>query len=569
MKTLKQYHLTIAGRFALLIMGGMLFLSFQCQAQSENKNTLLEMINDDRTTMDAIAGYDKEIQSHVLIVAQTPELLTKMEELQKRSQEQFKIIIANHNRDTQTAFYEMARYPNLISELVGKGKPSSAEVAQIVANYPQDIHETAKNYTRSYYNVLLRIDRLNSEIDRAFKAALEPYKMQTRESVNVLLGYPEIVSVLVDDKSFTRLLGEVHREDPNWVRRRLEMTSKELAANQKEDMESYKNQIQNDPQAYNEMLKASEKFAKEKNEVRYIEYSNDPVVEVRVINSYPYWFGYPYWYSDPYWRPRPLYYHTGFYRNHFGNIIFVGLPSFHFMHWHYNYHPNLFPHLSYNYYNFYDNHYMKRYRESPRAFPHNGFYRSIESHVINNPRVNNSALQKIDRQRGTNIVRQPNIRESNSVRRSSGVIDRPSGSSAARQGVTRGTGVNSRSMARPNNETPGTTTERRQYNAGSPRRSEGSVNRQGTETRRESIRKEAPPSSVNKGSTPARREAAPASRSSVTERRAAPAAKVQTSVRSERRETRAANTESRRSAVSEKKSSRSVSSDEKKNNREK
>jgi hypothetical protein len=569
MKTLKQYHLTIAGRFALLMMSGMLFLSFQSHAQSENKNTLLEMITDDRTTMDAIAGYDKEIQSHVLIVAQTPELLTKMEELQKRSQEQFKIIIANHNRDTQTAFYEMARYPNLISELVGKGKPSSAEVAQIVANYPQDIHETAKNYTRSNYNVLLRIDRLNSEIDRAFRVALEPYKIQIHESVNVLLGYPEIVSVLVDDKSFTRLLGEVYREDPNWVKRRLKITSEELAANQKEDLESYQKQIQNDPQAYNEMLKASEKFAKEKNEVRYIEYSNDPVVEVRVINSYPYWFGYPYWYSDPYWRPRPLYYHTGFYRNHFGNIVFVGLPSFHFMHWHYNYHPNLFPHLSYNYYNFYDNHYMKRYRESPKAFPHNGFYRSIESHVINNPRVNNSALQKIDHQRGTNIVRQPNTNASNSVRRSSGVIDRPSGTSGARSGESRSATLNSRSLARPNTETSGTATDRRQYNSGSPKRSEGSVNRQGTETRRESIRKEAAPSSVKKSSTPVRREAAPASRSSVTERRVTPAAKAPVLGRSERREAKVANTESRRSAVSEKKSSRSVSTEERKNNREK
>ncbi|MEI6679247.1 MAG: hypothetical protein WCL21_11610 [Mariniphaga sp.] len=568
MKTLKQYHLTIASRFALLMMSGMLFLSFQSHAQSENKNTLLQMITDDRTTMDAIAGYNKEIQSHVLIVAQTPELLTKMEELQKRSQEQFKIIIENHDRDTQTAFYEMARYPNLISELVGKGKPSPSEVAQIVSNYPLDIHETAKNYARSYYGELLRIDRLNSEIDRAFKVALEPYKMQTRESVNVLLGYPEIVSVLVDDKTFTRLLGEVYHEDPNWLRRRLEITSVELAANQKEDLESYKNQIQNDPQAYKEMLKASEKFAKEKNEVRYLENSSDPVVEVRVINSYPFWFGYPYWYSDPYWRPRPLYYHTGFYRNHFGNIIFVGLPSFQFMNWHYNYHPTLFPHLSYNYYNFYDNHYMKRYRESPMAFPHNGFYRSIESHVINNPKVNNSALQRIDRQRGTNIVRQPDFRESNSVRRSSDVINRPSGTSGARQGETRGATINSRSLARPNTETPGTAADRRQYNTGSPKRSEGSVNRQGTETRRESIRKEAAPSLINQGSTPARREAAPASRSSVTERRAAPAAKTQSSGRSERREARVANTESRRSAVNEKKSSRSVSSEERKNNRE-
>lgn len=481
MKTSKHQQLTGINHQIIMLLALVLSVSAQSFAQSGSKNALLQMIDEDRTTIDAIAGFDKNVQSHILKVAETPELLSKIEELQKKSQDQFKNIIAGYNQETQGAFYDLARYPNLITDLVRNGTPSAVQVDRIVANYPQDIRETAKQYGPGYYEVLLRIDRLNNEIDGQFRYVLDPYNQQTRESVNVLIGYPEIVSALVNDKEFTAMLGEVYREDPNWVMDRLEQVSRELAEQNRADMDAYKNQIQKDPEAYNELLDASEKFASERNEVRYID-ASEPIIDIHVINSYPYWFGYPYWYSDPYWRPRPLYYHTGFYRNHYGNIVFVGLPSNFFLHWQTFYHPRRYPHLSYNYYNFYENHYMKRYRESPRSFPHNGFYRSIESNVINNPRVNNSRLERIDHQRGNNIVRQPNSMELGINGRSNSSIYRQNGSSSSRQGA--GTG---------------NTIIRRKYDSVRPGGSEGPYNRNGSATRNGSIRRETSPVPSSQG----------------------------------------------------------------------
>lgn len=446
MKTYSNHSLIKIKLLTSIILAIMLGLSIQSSAQSGNRNTLLQMIDEDRTTIDAIAGYNQDIQRHILQVAQTPEALNKIEELQKRSQRRFREIIDNYDREAQSAFYEMARYPNLITDLVSNGLPSRSEVDRIVSNYPDDIHAITKQYARRYFDVLVRIDQLNNEIDMAFQLYLEPYSSRTRESVNVLLAYPEIVSALIDDMNFTTQLGEVYREDPEWTERYLDQVSQELAEQSKQDLDAYKNQIQNDPEAYNEMLDASERFARENNEVRYLDNSYNPVVEVRVINSYPYWFGYPYWYSDPYWRPRPIYYHTGFYRNNFGAVVFVGLPSFQFMHWHTYNHPTLFPHLSYNYYCYYENHYVSRYRDSHRPVPYHGFYRSIEANVINNPRVNNSALQRIDRQRGNDIVRRPNRMESGSVRRGdSGSIRRGETSNSRR-----GSEINSSTGRRDN-----------------------------------------------------------------------------------------------------------------------
>lgn len=515
MKTSIQHRKIGCNILSLIFLAIIMSFSIQGKAQSDNKNALLQMIDDDRTTVDAIAGYDEKIQGHILQVAQTPEVLSKIEELQNRSKNQFRAIIDNYDRDAQTAFYEMARYPNLIADLVSNGKPSSSEVDRIVLNYPEDIHETAKKYARMYFDVLLRIDRLNSEIDNAFQTYLEPYDFQTRESVTALLAYPEIVSILVEDKDFTILLGTVYNEDPQWVKGNLNRISQELAEQNKEDLDAYKNQIKNDPEAYNEMLDASERFARENNEVRY-QNSSEPIVEVRVINSYPYWFGYPYWYSDPYWRPRPVYYHTGFYRNHYGNVVFVGLPSYHFIHWQSYYHPTLFPHLSYNYYSYYQNHYVNRYRDSHRPVPHHGFYRSIESNVINNPRVNNSNLSRIDRQRGNNIVRRPNTMESSSARRgNSGVTPQRDNSNTRQKAGSSGT-VNRRgneSINRSGNgqksyERPGGTVNRREYNTVNPGRSEGSINRRGSGTGSGTIRRESSPASAGPGRTSNSRQGA-------------------------------------------------------------
>jgi len=562
MKTYINQNLTGINILPGIILAVMLSLALPGFSQSGDKGKLLQMIEQDRTTVDAVAGYNEDIQRHILQIAQTPEALNKIEELQKRSQSEFRNIIDRYNRDAQTAFYEMARYPNLISDLASNGKPSTSEVNRIVSNYPEDIQPIAQKYGRKYFDVFVRIYRLNNEIDRAFQLYLEPYSSRTRESVNVLLAHPEIVSALIDDMSFISLMGDVYSQDPRWTERYLAQVSRELAEQKEQDLDAYRNQITNDPEAYNEMLEASERFARENNEVRYIN-NNTPTIEVRVINNYPFWFGYPYWYSSPYWRPRPIYYHTGFYRNYHGNVIFVGLPSYHFLHWQTHYHPTLFPHLSYNYYSYYENHYANNYRNSHRPVPYQGFYRSIERNVIHNPRVNNSTLERIDKQRGHDIVRKPNRMEYGSstvsgrgqtsgVRRSDGggtinrqgstttrenvtgrrndqpvsgrsgssVINR-SGSNTTSPGTTgtvnrrqnnttnpgaSGSGsVNRNESSTPNQGTSGGSVNRRQYNTANPGRTEGPVNRRSSESGRGTIRRETAPAVSSPEATPSSR----------------------------------------------------------------
>ena len=420
--------------FACSMSVAMTTTSLKCNAQTDNKDRLLQMIQDDPATVETIAGTDDKVIRHTLQIARTPEVFEKMAELQKRSQQQFRNIIQDYDRTEQEAFYDLARYPNLITELVRNGRPSTEDARRIALNYPDDIRETAEKYARSYSDVLVRIDRLNDAIDQSFQQYLEPYNPKTRESVNVLLSHPEIISALVEDMQFTSLLGQVYGEDPEWVINRLDRISSELAQQNKEDVDNYRTQIQNDPEAYNELLEASDRYARETNDHRRFDNSSDPIVELNVINSYPYWFGYPYWYSSPIWRPYPTYYHTGFYRNRFGRVVFTGLPSLAFIQWHTHYHPNLFPHLSYNYYNYYNRYYSNRPQGIGHPIANHGFYKSIEANVMNNPRINNSSMQRIDQQRGNNIIRQPNTSMSNSSRRGIPFTIRQSGNTYSRPG---------------------------------------------------------------------------------------------------------------------------------------
>ena len=99
MKTSNHDNIFLLNRLSILMLFMMLILSLNSNGQSQYKNSLLQMIDEDRTTMDVIAGCEKNIQPHILLVAQTPELLNKIEELQKRSQDQFKTIIDRYDRD--------------------------------------------------------------------------------------------------------------------------------------------------------------------------------------------------------------------------------------------------------------------------------------------------------------------------------------------------------------------------------------------------------------------------------------------------------------------------------------
>lgn len=360
-----------------------------------------KVVQEDSTLLNGLAGYDAAVRKDILITAQHPEVLTKMKSMQQESRAAFEKIIEKLDRDTQFGIYELSRYPDLIKELTVQGKPKKSDVQNIILSYPEEIHEAALKYGRRQYKILSSIDHLNDKTKQDFETLISKYDDAYQSSIRRLIDTPEILSTMADNLEFTRLAGSVYQKYPSEMDSKLEELHNKIKDQKAKELADYEKKLEEDPEAYQEMLDAAEQFASEEMANKNI---TDPVtqeVEVVNVNHYSYWYGYPHWYGYPYWRPYPWYYHTGFYYGRGGRIVFIGMPSYWYVGWHHRYYPNRYPHLSYHYY--------RHSHRHPRSYYN--FNRTVNVNINNNINIDRANLARIDNNRGKIIPKQwPNER---------------------------------------------------------------------------------------------------------------------------------------------------------------
>lgn len=343
-------------------------------AQGE-KDLLKELMKEDRSAVDAIVMYPEEVRNNIFELSLHPEILIKLSGLQEKTQKNFRNYIANYPQEEQAKFYELSRYPGLIKDLAGEGKQSKSEIGLILPKYPEEVHETALELGRKEYDTLHKIFRLNQATKQAFDNIIKPYPSNVQIATRELVKMPEVLSILIENINTTILVGDVYQKDPAWIQSKAKELNLEVARQQAVELEDYKKQLEEDPEAYQEMLDAAELYAEE-NHVKESEKKKESTSSVQVVYSYPYWYGYPYWYSYPYWSPVPYYYHTGFYMGPGGVVIIVGLPSYHYVSWHYAYYPHRHVHLH--------AHYHRHYRRHPHS--RGGFHAAVNVNVNNRDR---------------------------------------------------------------------------------------------------------------------------------------------------------------------------------------
>lgn len=245
---------------------------------------------------------------------------------------------------------------------------------------------------------------MNSTTKQAFETLIQPYPEKAQTAIRELVKMPEVLSILVDNIDLTILVGDVYQNDPDWLQEKARVLNIAVVRSQAEELEDYKKQLEEDPEAYQEMLEAADLFAKDNHIPKS---QQQPETTVKVVYSYPYWYGYPYWYTYPYWAPVPYYYHTGFYIGPGGVVVVIGLPSYHYVHWHYAYYPHRHVHLH--------AHYHRHYRRHPHG--HGGFHAAVNVNV--NKNINIGKNQTPDRKKDLpgDIGRdKPNLELGNSPR---------------------------------------------------------------------------------------------------------------------------------------------------------
>ena len=331
-------------------------------AYSQTDKTLLaELIEKDREAVDALVMYPAETRLAILEVAMHPEILMRMKAIQTSSQSAFMKIVSPFSQEEQEQFYQLTRYPQLTGRLLSGGKKSNSEIKALAADFPEEIQETAAALGRKRYDELAAIQQLSATAEEAVGKVLANYPAEIQESARQLLGLPEVVEILTDNMQLTVLTGDIYRQDPEWVLHKADSLHLELARTQAEELAEWKKSLENDPEALNEMKASAEEYAAEKGSDPAVYRSpreRDPVRVYVRYSPFSYWFGYPYWYGYAYWYPYPVWWDWGFYYGPGHRVIVFGLPSYHFVHWHFYRYPHhyRYAHLSHVYFRHYERH---------------------------------------------------------------------------------------------------------------------------------------------------------------------------------------------------------------------
>lgn len=309
--------------------------------------------HDDDDIVSAIAPYPAEVREAILDVSQYPQYLVKLERLQARTSQSFQDLVSRYPQEVQEKFYDLSRYPILVSQLTSGGNPKNAEqLKAIFSDYPQEVATNANALYPSHLSDLQAIDRSFQQSQEVMLSIIQSLPRQAQQDFKTVIGTPAVMNLLTDRIDLTVSLGEAFKDNPQKVRQSLESLHSQLSAQSAKDLEDYRKKAENDPALQEEMRKSSQEFADS--------YSGTDQGQQPIINNYynsdpyPYWFGYPYWYPSPMWYPSPLYYHTGFYFGTGGNMVVVGLPSYAYSSWFFNYGYRRYPRM-YGWYNGYYN----------------------------------------------------------------------------------------------------------------------------------------------------------------------------------------------------------------------
>ncbi len=363
-------------------MIGLILMPLLTLAQSEQA-LLNQILEEEQKTIEALALYPSNTRLAILEASKFPEALIKLETMQGKTSKDFKALLEKYPQSVQSSVWDLTRYPGLVAAIVEGGQKQGIDFEVAVQDFPKEIVPRARQLSDDYYPVLVEVHRLNRYWDVVFDELMSQYPSTMRDAMRQLVDLPEVLTLLTDNIRLTVLVGDLYRKNPTWLVAQMDSLSIVVAEARAKELEEWRQNLANNPQAEEELQTAAQAYADEYGyDDAYYDYDDDlyydeedryerPIEYNYYYYNYPYRFGYPTWYPYARWRPYPYWYDWGFYWGHNHVIVIVDLPSFWFVDWHF-YHPwnhYYYPHLS----SCYVNHY----------YGHRGSSGSISSNVRN------------------------------------------------------------------------------------------------------------------------------------------------------------------------------------------
>jgi len=330
-----------------------------CSAQDDGRALLKQVVKENLEAVDAIAMYPTETRKIIFEATEYPEVIAKLNAMQKNSQDAFEKLISSFNRDEQEKIWNLTRYDGLISDLAANPNLSDDEINKILVNYPEEIHKTALEERVNNYQLLVQIDEMNKNYNSDFELLMSGYPPEAIDAFREMIKMPEVLDLLFDHMRYTVVVGDYYKRNPERVLHKTDSLNLVLTQKKAQEAGDWKQSMNDNPQIEHEYSEAAQEYAQD-NGYQPEDYNAPLTQDVTNYNTYPYnwWFGYPSWYPYDYWNPYPYWYDWGFYFGPGGRIVFFGLPSAYFMDWFFYYPDHFFKYaeLSSHYYDYYDRH---------------------------------------------------------------------------------------------------------------------------------------------------------------------------------------------------------------------
>lgn len=358
----------------------------KCPAQDDGRTLLKQVIKENQEAVDAIAMYPTETRKIIFEATEYPEIIAKLNAMQKNSQDAFEKLISSFSKDEQEKIWNLTRYDGLISDLAANQNKSEDEINNIMVNYPEEIYKTALEERKNHYDLLVQIEKMDNSYNSDFDLLLSGYPPEAINAFREMIKMPEVLDILFDHMQYTVVIGDYYKKNPERVLHKTDSLNLILTQKNTQEANDWKQNMNDNPQIQEEYTQAAQEYAQD-NGYQPEDYNTPLTQDVTNYNTNPYnwWFGYPSWYPYDYWNPYPYWYDWGFYYGPNGQIVFFGLPSAYFMDWYFYYPQHCFKYaeLSNHYYNYYN-----RHRESFN-------YNSI-SHSVNDWRNRNRDIVNDD-----------------------------------------------------------------------------------------------------------------------------------------------------------------------------
>lgn len=348
----------ISKKFIYLIFFSFFICGAHFLVAQSLQSTLSMLFYEDSTDINTIALYPKSIRDDLFKVSTHSEGIVKLNVIQKKSKEAFRKKLENLPKEVQKKVWNISRFENLIPQLLEMDDNNNLET--VLSKYPKAIHDDAVSVFVNNRDILPYLDHIYQDFETSFSIIISVYNSEDQLAFRHLMKTPELVGLLLDNLNLAVSLGDIYKTDSTLLHHQFDSLQTLLAQHQLKEKEEWKEEMTNNPEAQKEFIESTQEFDKE------LSYTAEELKETDQASSpsfddlpYSYWSGHPWWLEPDYWYPYPYWYHYGFYyRQH--RIIWIGIPSWHFIRWHFHHHFN------YNFYPHFTNLLIEHYYFGPR-----------------------------------------------------------------------------------------------------------------------------------------------------------------------------------------------------------